>query len=219
MKQVPITILFSLGLGLLFAGCAEPRTPMHAVDLQAQSERIKNSPPFMQGSELFFDGQVKVVASLMTGGRGPVGPDGKDSGKREGGGRRGGFGGGGGPGGHMGGGPGGGMGGGEMGEPSAMPARRISESHMPAVYIRLKFENLGKETLKLSVWEMKSELGGFAVRPNPINLAPGQSLDSDIMTSRLGLTSGEIAMALDLRLGARKDLKQIILTQVQTKTD
>jgi len=60
----------------------------------------------------------------------------------------------------------------------------------------------------------KSELGDFAVRPEKLALAPEQSAEPDSMTSRLGLTSGELVLKVGLRMNGKVEQKDLVLKAV-----
>jgi len=210
-----------------FSGCSD-RPPQ--LDARAEQLRIAAEKPAMTAQNLFFDGKILVEANLGRGfgGRGRPGGGGRPggeipSGRHHGGGGMGMSmgGGGGGMGGEMGGGPGGGGGmgpggpGGDEGGPgnfSGGPA--LQDASMPPVALRLRLTNTGKDTVEVAFVLCKSELGDFAVRPEKLALAPGQSAEPDPMTSRLGLTSAELVLKVGLRSAGKVEQKELVLKSV-----
>jgi hypothetical protein len=98
-------------------------------------------------------------------------------------------------------------------------ARRAQGSPMPPVTLRVQLENRGTEPIEVSVTEVNSELGNFAVRPEKLTIAPGEKGVLDPMVSQLGVTSDEIPVRLSVRLGAKREsqiiaVKNIILPSV-----
>ena len=178
----------------------------------------------MSAQDSFFEGKLLVEANLGRGFGGRGGPGAGGGGHREGGGggRRGGgmsmgMGGGGPGGGGMGGGEG--PGSGEMSEsrPSG-GGSSMHESNMPPVALRLRLTNTSTETMEVTFLLCKSELGDFAVRPEKLTLAPGQSAEPEPMTSRLGLTSDELLLKVSLRLAGKVEQKDLILKAVSPTT-
>lgn len=101
-------------------------------------------------------------------------------------------------------------------------ARRAAGSPMPPVTLRVKLENRGTEPLEVSVTEVNSDLGNFAVRPPKLTIAPGQVGELDPMISQLGVTADEIPLKLVLRGGGRTEtqtiaIKTLILPSVMKK--
>lgn len=94
---------------------------------------------------------------------------------------------------------------------------QMGESPMPPVRIYLTFENVSSGQLTFGIWEFNSELGNFAVRPDKLALAPGQKATPDAMTSKLGLTSGELPMTLVLRANGKEETKVIRVKQTQVQ--
>ena len=186
-------------------GCSHqpPEFDPHVEQMKAEAEK-----PAMSAEDTFFEGKLLVEANLGHGfgGRGSRGGPG-------GGGHRGG-------GKHMGGsgpGEGRGMGGsegpGSGGEGGGFSegGGAIHESNMPPAALRLRLTNTGKETMEVTFTLCKSELGDFAVRPEKLALAPGQSAEPDHMTSRLGLTTDELVLKVGLRLAGKVEQKDLVL--------
>jgi len=85
---------------------------------------------------------------------------------------------------------------------------------MPPVALRLRLTNNSQETIEVTFTLCKSELGDFAVRPEKLALAPGQSAEPDRMTSRLGLTTAELKLSVGLRVAGKTELKDLVLKVV-----
>jgi hypothetical protein len=84
-------------------------------------------------------------------------------------------------------------------------------SPLPAVIMKLHLTNHGKVAVKVSVPEFKSVLGNFAVRPDTLSLAPGQSAEADPMISRIGFEGTELPVSLTLQRDDQKENQSVIL--------
>jgi hypothetical protein len=215
-RRVPV--LFSLGLLLaLAAGCSsEDEAP-------ARHHGPRRKPPApMAGQEVFFDGKIGVaikVGALEEPADQPGGAKGDSSG-REGGGMRGGLGGSmGGMGGSMGG--GGHRHGGDSSRDSAPSpesggarpetVRPIMGSTEPPVMIHLLFTNHGDERVVLYIRDFVSPLGNFAVQPDKLALEPGQTLETEPMSSRLAGELNETDATLVLHLAGQTEKKIVAI--------
>jgi hypothetical protein len=229
LKQLPsftsTTFTVAAAVAILSLTSCSDRPPRP--DARAQQMSIAAEKPAMSAQDSFFGGKILVEANLgrgFGGQGGPGGGGGHMGGGGPGGGHHGGgmsmgmSGGGGGGGGGMGGGPGGGgMGpGGESGPSEASAGPSIQESSMPPVALRLRLTNTSKETVEIVFVLCKSELGDFAVRPEKIALAPDQTAEPDPMTSRLGMTSGELVLKVGLRMAGKVEQKELVLKVVAT---
>ena len=85
---------------------------------------------------------------------------------------------------------------------------------MPPVALHLRLTNKTQETVEVTFLLCKSELGDFAVRPEKLVIAPEQSAEPDAMTSRLGLMSGELHLAVRLRMNDKVEQKDLVLKVV-----
>jgi hypothetical protein len=85
---------------------------------------------------------------------------------------------------------------------------------MPPVALRLRLTNQGKETVEVTFVLCKSELGDFAVRPEKLALAPGQTSEPDPMRSNLGMTSNELVLRVSLRMSGVVEQKDLVLKYV-----
>jgi len=212
-KQFVIAAAAAAVFGITACSDRPPRADERAEQLSIAAEK-----PTMSAQDTFFDGNILVEANLGRGFRGhgrPVG--GGPMGGEIPGGRhhRGGMGIG--MGGGMEGGPGGGGRGGmgpnsDEGGPSNFSAGpSFQDASMPPVALRLRLTNTSKETVEVTFVLCKSELGDFAVRPERIVLASGQTAEPDPMTSRLGLTSSELVLKVGLRAAGKVEKRDLVL--------
>jgi len=208
---------------LAFAGCSSDGGPGERTAGFAGSRRPAPNP--MAGQEDFFAGQILAEISVGTEGL-PDAPvrEGGSGGERESRGRRGG--GGqlniGGSGGVYGGNISGGVpfgGGGEGrgrrgGEGGGTPGPRMMTDGGRPVMIHLRFTNRGAVAVTLQIDDFVSPFGNFAVRPEQLVLAPGQSLETEPMTSQLAGQFTETNATLVLRLGPKAEKKTFRLKAV-----
>ncbi|MBI5382237.1 MAG: hypothetical protein HZA31_10090 [Opitutae bacterium] len=209
-------LLCGVGFFLLLTGCESGPSRRHGPP-DGMGPEAAPRPIAMQGDAAFFDGQL-VARVYLTRGIHMGGKPGGGSGEDRGSGKGGGMGRGGGRrGGGMGGGPG--MGGpgmeGHGGEGGGMPRHMGGQlgSTMPPVTLRLELVNQTKEgsPAVVEVVDFVSDLGNFALKPDRITLAPGQTGGPERVVSRLGVTSDEIPVKVTLRLAGRKELQTVVL--------
>jgi hypothetical protein len=177
-------------------------------------------PPLaMEGAAKFFDGQLTANVFLTRGLGG--GPGGRGEGGGGGGGKGGGGGNfrggmGGGRGG-MGGGGGRGMRGGDAEDygGSEAPRRTGNQfgSPMPPVTLHLTLVNNATEgaPVAVEVVDFESDLGNFALKPDHLSIAPGQTGGPESVVSRLGVTSAEIPVKVALRVAGNKETQTVVL--------
>jgi hypothetical protein len=218
-----------LALLLVLAGCSNEAGPGEGRTGFGGSHRAAPTP--MAGQEHFFDAQILAEISVGTEGlpdvparEGGRGGGGESRGGRGGGGRLNIAGGAGGFGGNIsegvpfgggGGGRGRRVGSGEGGEGSAPgPHMTIGGGMGRPVMIHLRFTNQGTAAATLTIDDFVSPLGNFAVRPEKLVLAPGQSLETEPMTSQLAGQFAETDATLVLRLGVKAEKKTFRLHAV-----
>lgn len=219
---------------LVLAGCSSDPGPG---ERRGGFAGGRSKPPTpMAGQEKFFNGQLLAEVNVGTDGV-PVVKPGEGGGSRGGGsgggGRRGGGGGGGlglrgsagGVSGNIAGNvPFGGSGEGRgrrggfgaeggVGGPAAGPRMMPGGLGRP-VMIHLRFTNLATEALALTIDDFVSPLGNFAVRPEKLVLEPGQTVETEPMTSQLAGQFSETDATLVLRLGAKAEKKTFTLHAV-----
>lgn len=215
----------SLGLLLVFAGCSSGPGPGGL--REGRTGARGKAPTPMAGQDRFFDGQILAEISVGTEGLPEAGPgEGggeRDSGVRSrrggGGGRMNIAGGGGAVGGNISGGLpfGGGRQPRSAGGPGGLqagPRPRAGGGMGRPVMIHLRFTNQGVAAVTLRIDDFASPLGNFAVRPEQLVLAPGQSLETEPMSSQLGGAFSETDATLALRLGSRAEKKTFRLKAV-----
>ncbi|MDI1336281.1 MAG: hypothetical protein PSU94_08890 [Lacunisphaera sp.] len=223
LTALPLVVL------LVCAGCSSDPGPgeRHAGFAGARSK----PPPPLAGQEKFFDGQILAEIKVGTDGV-PEVDSSEGGGSRGGGENRGRHGGGGsgglniaGSGGAVGGNVSGGIpfgGGGGHGRrggngenggggPAAGPRPVMGGGLGRPVMIHLRFTNRGPEALALHIDDFVSPLGNFAVRPEKLVLEPGQSLETEPMSSQLAGQFSEADATLVLRLGAKAEKKTFTL--------
>ena len=93
-------------------------------------------------------------------------------------------------------------------------ARRAREAQMPPALLRLQLENPSAATVVVEIREVNSDLGNFAIRPDTVTLAPGQSLEVDPMQSMLGVDSYALPVTITLRAGGQTQTKVLVLRPV-----
>jgi hypothetical protein len=208
---------------LMAAGCSSEPTP--GAHGEAGGPRKRFIP--LTGQQEFFDGQVLAEIHVGTEGMPEVHPGEGGSGSRGGGGGGGGSGrhrGGGGGQMNVAGGPGGfggnvggnvpfGEGGGRReGGPAGGP--RFGVGGGRPVMIHLRFTNRTETALDLYINDFVSPLGNFAVRPEKLTLEPGQSMETEPMTSQLAGSFTEAMATLVLRANGKLEKKTLPLKQV-----
>jgi len=200
-----LTLLTTATALLLAGGCSSPRELVPSVDPKAPP------PPSMQGYGEFFDGKLMVEASLGRGFRMRPGKmkDSMGRGKKRGGGEY----------------------GGENINPAAdvyyvdeedreqMPQYfipRMTNSTLPPIALRVRVTNQTQQPVEVVFLECNSSLGNFAVRPEKITIAAGETGAPDPMTSLLGVAGDEIPLKVGLKLGDARETKVILLRVVKT---
>ena len=201
---------------VLAAGCSSDPGPGRRGG--PAGARAKPPAP-MAGQDTFFDGLILAEIHVGTDGMPDAAPDGShDSGGSEGRRRRGGgsgrmsvAGGTGGFGGNI----TGGVPFGEGGRPSrdfgGAPGPRPMMGGGRPVLIHLRFTNHGTAPVELHITDFLSPLGNFVVRPEKLTLEPGQSLETEPMTSQLAGAFTEVTATLVLRLDGRAERKSFPL--------
>jgi len=215
--------LIATGLLLALAnGCSSDPGPGRPAGHAAHRKPV--TP--LAGQDSFFAG--KLLAQLTVGDG--IGPGGEPETDHDGGRRHGGGGGGGVRGGlnaggiSFGGGGGGGEHGGGRRERDAGPPpgeaggqdgpRPMMGSMAPPVMIHLRFTNQSPDRIVVLIDDFSSPLGNFAVRPEKLTLEPGQTLETEPMSSRLGDSLAETEATLVLRVGDQSEKKVIVLRAV-----
>ena len=95
-----------------------------------------------------------------------------------------------------------------------LQARNALGSPLPPITIRLKLENRGAAAAKVDIQELNSDLGNFAVDPEIITLAVGETGEPNPMVSQLGVTSDTIPVTVSLRMGGHTETHVISVVSV-----
>lgn len=208
MRQLPRPLLPILlaACGLALAACSSPSR--HE---RAEAEPAAPKPIAMRGENTFFDGALRAELTVS---RGRTVPFAGKGGGEGGSGRK-----------HH-----------RGGDDEADPTYYNVYSHTgdkdkdkddpiaiiqvggwgPAVTIKLKLENTSKATMAVEIRDLNSDLGNFAVRPDKVSLAPGQSVEPDPMVSELGVTSDTIPVSLTLRYKGKTEKRDVVLVNLFT---
>lgn len=190
-------VLGVCSLALLpFSGCTHKKEYVPETDPKAPP------PPAMQGYGEFFDGKLLVEASLGRGFRMRPGRMRDMEGRR-------------------------GRGGDEspfadvyylddkdeVDQQYFIP--RMSNSTLPPIALRLRVTNQMQEPVEVEFIECNSLLGNFAVRPEKITIAAGETGAPDPMTSLLGLSAGEFQLKVGLKVGQAQETKILIMHVIE----
>jgi hypothetical protein len=84
-------------------------------------------------------------------------------------------------------------------------------SPLPPVTIHLILSNPGTEAVTVTVLDFASDLGDFAVDPDTLTIAPGQTGEPTAMVSHLGVSSDEMPFKVTLRVGKEKDTRTFLV--------
>lgn len=218
---VPVAMI----LLVLAAGCSSDPGPARRGG--PAGARAKPPAP-MAGQDIFFDGAILAEIHVGTDGMPDPASDGSGPGGGEGRRRRGGgsgrmsvAGGSGGFGGNIAGGVPFGEGGRparDFGGGAAAGPRPMMGGGRP-VMIHLRFTNRGTATVELQIADFLSPLGNFVVRPEKLTVEPGQSLETEPMTSQLAGAFSEVTATLVLRLDSRTERKSFPLKALPAPAD
>ena len=201
--------------------------------MTASGELANPNPKPMDAQATFFTGQIEAEAMLAKSDaawKNTPAADGERSGTGRGGGGgvSGGFGGGGG--GRRGGGGGRGMGGGggrrgggdesPAASADAPRASTMRASNAPPVQLRLRLTNHGPAPVDVEVLDFNSDLGNFVVEPKKITLPPGDPVEVEPMTSRLGVPAvEEIPLTVRLRVGGKDGKIETQVLKLKPRAD
>ncbi len=101
-------------------------------------------------------------------------------------------------------------------EEEGMFIPRMRNSTLPPVALRLRVHNLTAAPAEIEFLECKSYLGNFAVRPEKITIASGESGQPDPMVSLLGVSGTEIPVTITLRLGDKRETHTVVLVPLKS---
>jgi hypothetical protein len=103
-------------------------------------------------------------------------------------------------------------------EEEGMFIPRMRNSTLPPVALRIRVNNLTAAPVEVTFDECKSYLGNFAVRPEKIVVAAGDSAEPDPMVSLLGVTGEEIPVTVTLRVDGKSETHTVVLIPLKRKT-
>lgn len=87
-------------------------------------------------------------------------------------------------------------------------------SPLPPVTLRLILANQQAIPVSVEVEDFESDLGNFAVMPEVLSIAAGQSAAPDPMISQLGVTSDTIPIKVSLRLNGKVETQNVQVKSV-----
>lgn len=215
---------FTLAAALILAGCAT------APEGGPARSAAKPPQPTLTAGASWFQGSVTTLAKVeaaqppgaRNGNSDRAPADGGREGSRGGGGAGGGGGGmrmgkggGGGGGGMRGGGGGGGGRGEEGGRPAGGEGRpgRSPTLTPPRQMLQLALTNRGTAPVEVSVTDFQSVYGNFAVRPDQLTLAPGETATVNPMFAAYPENLDEADLTVALRVAGKTERQTIRLTR------
>lgn len=92
-------------------------------------------------------------------------------------------------------------------------------SPLPPVTLHLIVTNPGSEAITLELIDFVSDLGNFALDPDTLTIAPGQSSEPTPMVSQLGVSSDVIPFKVTLRLGREKETRTFPVKIIPSAAD
>lgn len=84
-------------------------------------------------------------------------------------------------------------------------------SPLPPVTLHLILSNPGTDPVTVTMVDFASDLGNFAVDPDTLTIAPGQTGEPTPMVSQLGVSSDEMPFKVTLRLGKVKESRTFLV--------
>ncbi len=88
-------------------------------------------------------------------------------------------------------------------------------SPLPPVTLHLILTNAGADAVTVTISDFESEMGNFAIEPDTLTLAPGQSAEPTSMVSQLGVSSDEIPFKVTLRIGKTRETQTVLARIIQ----
>jgi hypothetical protein len=87
----------------------------------------------------------------------------------------------------------------------------VQGAPLPPVTLHLILTNAGQSPLTVTMDDFESELGNFAVDPEVLVLAPGQTAEPEPMVSELGVSSANIPVKVTLIVSKQKETQVIMV--------
>jgi hypothetical protein len=88
-------------------------------------------------------------------------------------------------------------------------SRSFVGSPLPPVTLHLILTNTGPGPVKVELIDFISDLGNFAVDPDTLTLAPGQTAEPTPMVSELGVTADSIPFKVTLKAEGKRESKTV----------
>jgi len=93
---------------------------------------------------------------------------------------------------------------------------RRAESPLPPIVMWLQLTSTAGSTLNVEIVDFNSDLGNFAVQPEKVALTPGNSVETEPMISRLGVTSLDIPVTVTLRINGKNETHVLTLRPIDS---
>jgi hypothetical protein len=97
-------------------------------------------------------------------------------------------------------------------------SKSLLGSPLPPVTLHLILTNLSHDSVTIKMVDFVSDMGNFAIDPEQLTIAPGDSAEPTPMVSELGVTSDEMPFKVTLRYGAARETKVFPVRLVRDDT-
>ncbi len=87
--------------------------------------------------------------------------------------------------------------------------KQMLGSPLPPVTLHLILSNKGPNPVTVTMVDFNSDMGNFAVDPDTLTIAPGQSAEPTPMVSELGVSSDVMPFKVTLKYGAARESRTI----------
>jgi hypothetical protein len=88
--------------------------------------------------------------------------------------------------------------------------RSFVGSPLPPVTLHLVITNRSAGPLTVSLIDFNSDLGNFALDPDTLTIAPGESAEPTAMVSELGVTADSIPFKVTLKIPGQRESKTVV---------
>jgi hypothetical protein len=86
-------------------------------------------------------------------------------------------------------------------------SKSLLGSPLPPVTLHLILTNRSLDPMTIVMVDFVSDMGNFAVDPDTLTIAPGQTVEPTPMVSELGVNSDEMAFKVTLKYGIAKETR------------
>jgi hypothetical protein len=97
--------------------------------------------------------------------------------------------------------------------------KQMLGSPLPPVTLHLILTNKGPNPVTVSMVDFDSDMGNFAIDPDTLTIAPGQSAEPTPMVSELGVSSDVLPFKVTLKYGAAKESRTIQVGLIPNDAD